>query len=408
MSIAVGGGKPGVQTANRCPNCGNVGMGVFYEVCGAPVNDVVLLFSRREALDFPRGDIRLAFCPGCGFISNIAFDPALVEYGSGYEGTQAYSPTFNEFNRKLAERLVNEYALRRKDIIEIGCGQGEFLNLLCELGDNRGIGFDPAFVEERDIYPKHTGARFIADFFSEKYGYLVSDFVCCKQTLEHIQNTEEFIKMIRKTIGDRPETTVFFQVPDVERILKEGAFWDIFYEHCSYFSVTSLTTLFRRCGFEVIASRTEYGGQYLMIEARPGDSAVVSDHGEGVARIAQDVEYFSNRYIETIQSWRASLSEYAKGGHKVVLWGGGSKAVGFLTAVNVSNEIEYVVDINPKKDGTFLPGSGLGVISPEHLRSYRPGVIVIMNPIYTEEIASQVRSLGLNAELVPITPISTV
>ena len=65
-----------------CPSCGQVGLSVFYEVENVPVNSVLLVDSRQEALDFQRGDIRLAVCPACGFIANIAFDEALTQYSA--------------------------------------------------------------------------------------------------------------------------------------------------------------------------------------------------------------------------------------------------------------------------------------------------------------------------------------
>jgi hypothetical protein len=59
-------------------------------------------------------------------------------------------------------------------------------------------------------------------------------------TLEHIAPTGDFVGAVRRAVGDDPQTVVFFQVPDVIRILKEQAFWDIYYEHCNYFSAGSL------------------------------------------------------------------------------------------------------------------------------------------------------------------------
>jgi hypothetical protein len=70
----------------------------------------------------------------------------LNEYSNEYNPTQSYSATFNVFHRHLAQQLIDRYDLHHKHIIEIGCGQGEFLTLLCELGENQGVGFDPAYV----------------------------------------------------------------------------------------------------------------------------------------------------------------------------------------------------------------------------------------------------------------------
>ena len=83
--------------------------------------------SREEALAFPRGDIELGVCTGCGFICNPAFDPKRTEYSGRYEETQAFSPTFNKFHLALATELVERFELQGKTVVEIGCGKGEFL-----------------------------------------------------------------------------------------------------------------------------------------------------------------------------------------------------------------------------------------------------------------------------------------
>src|SRR5918996_3397420 len=170
---------------HRCPSCGSDQVSIFYELGNVPVHSVVLLSSREEALDFPRGDIALASCEQCGFIHNAAFRPDLVEYFSEYESTQAFSSTFNAFHTDLAKRLIERYDLHGKQVIEIGCGHGEFLALLCDLGDNRGIGFDPAYVPGRHGAASGPKTNIIQDYYSEKYSRYRGDFVCCKMTLEH-------------------------------------------------------------------------------------------------------------------------------------------------------------------------------------------------------------------------------
>ena len=123
-----------------CTSCGAAGMEVFHTIDRVPTNSCILLPTREEALSYPCGDVRLAFCRRCGFISNVAFDPRLTEYSGRYEETQAFSPTFNAFHEKLAHALVERHNLHGKELIEIGCGKGEFLRLLCDLGANRGLG----------------------------------------------------------------------------------------------------------------------------------------------------------------------------------------------------------------------------------------------------------------------------
>jgi hypothetical protein len=344
----------------------------------------------------------LGLCRTCGFIFNVAFAASLQAYSSGYEATQSFSPTFNSFARRLATRLIDQYRLHNKTIIEIGCGQGEFLTLLCELGDNRGIGFDPAYVGGRPDGSTQDRITFIKDYYSEKYAHYRGDFVCCKMTLEHIQDTAAFVRTIRRSLRDRSDTTVFFQVPDVTRILRELAFWDIYYEHCSYFSLGSLARLFRSCAFDVVHLAREYDDQYLMIEARPGNGAeLTSPHQEEDLQVLmQDVRYFSENYSHKLDVWQRAVRQISRSGQRAVIWGAGSKGVAFLTTLGIRDEIEYAVDINPLKHGTYMAGTGQQIVAPEFLMGCKPDVVIVMNPVYEEEIRRTVEGLGISPELI--------
>ncbi len=374
-------------------------MSVFYEVEKVPVNSVLLVINRDEALNFQTGNITLAVCPACGFISNIAFDEALTQYTARYEATQGYSPTFNKFHQALAQDLIERYDLRGKDLIEIGCDKGDFITMLCELGENRGVGFDPAYVPGRHPSPAAERLTFIPDFYSEKYTDYRADFICCKMTLEHIPNVGEFISTVRRSIGANHESVVFFQIPNARYVLCDVAFWDIYYEHCSYFTKGSLARLFRRNGFEVRDLWTAYDDQYLMIEARPvaatsGAGALADE--ESPAETMQMVDYFVEHYEAKRNEWRRKLEEMKSAGQKVVLWGGGSKGVAFLTTLNQSlDDIAYAVDINPIKTGTFMAGTGQEIVSPTFLVDYKPDVVIIMNPVYLDEITRDLHALGL-------------
>ena len=387
-----------------CLCCGSAGMSVFYELKSVPVHSVLLMPTRETALNYPKGDIVLGFCHSCGFISNIAFDPGVHEYSSSYEETQGFSSTFNAFHRSLAHRLIDKYDLHNKDIIEIGCGKGEFLTLLCELGDNQGIGFDPAYISERSHSKARDRLTFIQDFYSERYSNYKGDFVCCKMTLEHIQPTADFLYTVRRSIGEQPNTVVFFQVPDATRILRELAFWDIYYEHCSYFSLGSLARLFRHCGFDIIDLTKDYGDQYLMIEARPspGRGGMHLKQEDDLEELTRDVAFFSQNHRGKLDTWKRNLREIRQKGQRAVLWGGGSKGVAFLTTLGIQDEIEYVVDINPYKHGMYMAGNGQEIVAPDFLRDYKPDIVIIMNPIYYEEIQQDLSHLGLNPKLLTV------
>ncbi len=389
----------------QCPSCGAIPLRGFYAVRDVPINSVILLKTRNEALNFPVGDIHLAYCWNCGHITNVAFDQSLIEYSSRYEETQGFSPAFNDFHKRLAEYLIREYDLHGKRILEIGCGKGEFLALLCEMGGNSGIGFDPAFVPERAPKIKNGNIVFHQCLFTENNANIEVDFYVCKMTLEHIQTTREFVSMVRRAIGDRADVTVFFQIPEVFRILRELAFWDIYYEHCSYFSAGSLARLFRKCGFDVIDVWTDFDDQYLMIEAKPGIAGPLLPplpQEDDLKDLYPLAGYFTQAVKNKARAWLTRLKEYQKERMRCVLWGGSSKAVAFLTTLKIREEIEFVVDINPYKTGTFIAGTGQEIVAPEFLIDYQPDYVIVMNPVYTAEIKKMLDGIGLAPQLVSI------
>jgi SAM-dependent methyltransferase len=394
----------GAGSGCACPGCGAQGMEVFFELRGVPANSCILLGTREEALAYPRGDLELAFCAACGFISNMAFDEKLTEYSGRYEETQSFSETFNAFHRSVAERLIARYGLQNKDVLEIGCGKGEFIALLAQLGNNRGVGFDPGYREERTSDALSGRLRFVKDFYSEKYSHYQADFVCCKMTLEHIHPAAKFVATVRRAIGERYDTAVFFQVPEATRIVRDCAFEDIYYEHCSYFTPGSLGRLFRRNGFDVLNLETEYAGQYLTIEARPARGAPCGPlpEEEDLAALGRHVAEFPAKCHAKLDEWRRHVRDARGSGHRIVLWGSGSKAVSFLTTLGVGDSIDYAVDINPYRQGHYMPTTGQRIVSPTFLKEYRPDVVIIMNAIYRDEIAGELDRMALRPEIVAL------
>jgi len=391
-------------TDNTCPNCGHQELSTFYEVQNVPVHSCLMLPTQQEALDFPCGDIVLGFCHHCGFITNTAYDAKVAAYAPNYEDQQSFSPTFNKFALNLAHRLIEKYDLHDKDIVEIGCSKGDFLLLMCELGHNRGVGIDPSVVTGRVLSEANDRVRFIQEYYSEHHTEYVGDFICCRHTLEHIHPTAEFVSTVRRSIGSRTHTAIFFEIPCTSRILTDLAFEDIYYEHCSYFTPGSLARLFRSCGFEVTDLYRAYGEQYLLIEARPVATSSTQIHPleESIAQMKEDINHFVTHINGKLEQWRNHLHQTQQQGKRVVIWGSGSKCVAFLTTLNIPDSIQYIVDINPYRHGKFIPGLGKEIMSPEFLKAYQPDQVIVMNPIYSQEIKGMLDQMGVNPEIIPL------
>jgi SAM-dependent methyltransferase len=392
---------------HTCPACDSDALDVFHVVASVPTNSCLLLEDQQEAADFPRGMLELAFCSGCGFITNRAFDASRAEYSGRYEETQSYSPRFVDFGRDLARTWVDRHELRGRHVLEVGCGKGEFLVWMLEAGIRGGVGIDPGVHPERHDGETAGQLEWIADFYDERYARLEADALVCRHTLEHIHPVGSFLRMLRDNLRGR-DPVLLFELPDATRVLEEVAFWDTYYEHCSYFSPGSLARLFRRAGFEILAVERTFNDQYLLLEARVADPLTATPDTafaieEDLDRLRSGVERFAAGYRATVDRWERELAAVRSGGGQAVLWGGGSKAVAFLTALSSSDLVAGAVDINPHKQGRFIAGTGHPVLSPEDVVSVDPELIVVMNPIYQDEIRRELQRLGCgNVQLLTV------
>jgi SAM-dependent methyltransferase len=321
-----------------------------------------------------------------------------MQYSDSYENSLHFSQRFQKWAEQTADRLVQQYQLHNKDIIEIGCGQGDFLEILQRLGNNRVTGFDPSYNPNKtDTKPK-SSINIIPEIYSETFDSHPADFICCRHVLEHIEKPLQFLKIIRKTIDNKKDCVVYFEVPNALFNLERSGLWDIIYEHCSYFTSESLANLFLQAGFEPIEIDERYEGQFLTIEARPGhDNSNPKINPQWVVpNIQQLINNFQNVHRQKVDSWQNTLSELANKNERIVLWGAGSKGVTFANTLNISyKHIEHFVDLNPRKLGKFVPGTAQDIVSPDFLKEYSPQTIIIINPIYRNEIQENVKELGL-------------
>jgi SAM-dependent methyltransferase len=348
----------------------------------------------------------MRICSDCGFVFNAAFDPDLLTYGEEYDNTQTCSPAFDGYVNGLVRHLLDERGMRGKNIVEVGCGKGGFLRRLVEdlAADNRGFGFDPAYVgPDEDL---HGRLRFSRQFYSAAANHVPCDAVVCRHVIEHVPNPGTLIASAHSALAaSSADARVFFETPCVQWIIDHGVVWDLFYEHCSLFTADSLRYAFEAQGFSAIEVRHIFGGQYLWLEAvragsvSDGQYARVGSISDGLVRRA--IAYGEHE-ARQIAHWQSSIHELANSGG-VALWGAGAKGATFANLVDPAGTIiACAVDLNPAKQGAFLAGTGTPIISPQSLADRRVANIVVLNPNYVDEIRHQVEQLGITARVIDL------
>mgnify|MGYP005853254515 CR=1 FL=1 len=390
-----------------CPLCRGERARVFFEWHDVPVLIGALWPDRASARACATGDVELAFCPDCGFVWNRRFDPRLVEYTTNYNNSLHCSGVFQRYTEELVRHLTKTYVLHGKHIVDIGGGKGDFLSLMCEAGGNFGYGFDPSYDGPEVVKAGEGSARWFRAYYDAAVGARPpADLITSRFVFEHVPDPLAFLRTIRDGIHQPSRTVVYFEVPNVDLIVRRGSVWDVIYEHVSYFGEESLSAAFARAGFEVLDVSTGYDGQFVSIEARCAPAYLRPELATGggpfgdLEALSRDVDAFAEGFRDRIADWRGRLTEWRRNGARVVAWGAGAKAVSFLNMTEDAGAVAAVVDINPDKQGRHVPGSGQPIVAPETLAGEAPDVVLLMNPIYREEIRSTLTGIGLAPELV--------
>ncbi len=386
-----------VETNAPCPACGSTALTPFHQMKGIPALSCTIWDSVAEAKSCPQGDIDLSLCQTCGLLINTAFEPKLLHYDEAYVASLHHSPLFGRYATDLANDLIDRYDLHEKLVLEIGCGKGEFLKMMVELGNNRGAGFDPSY-EAPAGGETDDRLSFVKEFYTEAHLDVKPDLVIARQLLEHVEQPFDFVSSLRRTIGERSDTVVVFEVPNALDMLQRADMWDVIYEHPIYFTPQALERLMRSAGFEVHQVRPAYEGLFLIVEASPGADA--PEKLDAVGHLLEDdVAGFAEAYAERQQRWKRQLEDIRSNDKRAVLWGAGARGDTFLNAIGINDEIPMVVDLNPRKWGKHMAGTGQPIHSPEDLKAQPPDVVVIANEIYMDEIRGSLRDMGIEAEV---------
>ncbi len=336
----------------------------------------------------PRRDIELRECNNCGLVFNAILDAAAVPYDKHYENRQNFSASFMTMLEHTADTLSEHYALRGGIVLEVGCGKGDFLNLLCDRAQARGLGYDTSCEESE------TRSDGRVSFFNR---YVTPadvteriDMVVCRHVVEHVHDIGSFLRLLHAIAVAGGGSAVYIETPVLEWIVEHQAFWDVFYEHCNYFPMRTLRLLLEHAGFAVLDHRLIFGGQYQALELRPGSADFTSP--PVLEYSGPMLRPFTESLVKSRQDVVAMLDR-AGAANGWAIWGAGAKGVSLANAL-VTRPPSFAIDMNPSKQGTFLPGTGIPVIAPDDPQVASVPVILVANANYLSEIRAAVARHG--------------
>jgi SAM-dependent methyltransferase len=353
-----------------CRLCGSEDLALAFTLQRAPHDVSYLLTAEQAERDAP---IRLDVwrCVACGHVQ-LAQDPE-PSYYDDYLMTVSHSAQMRAYQREQAAAFVERFGLRGRRVVEVGCGDGNYLTILRHLGVE-AIGNEPSarFREAaaeagHDVLPGYVTAG------SPVPGGPYDAFVT-RQVFEHVPDPNDFLAGVRASLTD--DGVGLVEVPSLEQALEHHRFFDFFPDHVNYWSVSTLGRALERNGFLVLDITRGMNGEYLQAVVR------VDAHRDLPALAA------------SIDATRVALTELlercAAEGRRVAAWGSGAKGLTSLAEVDAQGLL-YVIDSDPHKQGRLTPVTHLPVVGPERLAEEPVDVILLTALAYRDEIVGQLR-----------------
>ena len=371
-----------------CPSClSESHLESFHKIRDTPIHQNRIYDTFESALKCKRGDIYLTFCYNCGMVFNSKFESELMEYGKNYNNRQSISEYFQKYMNETVSLLMHKYGIFNKRILDVGCGNGEFLELLCANSHSKGIGFDPSYNRPNQT----SNAQFVSDYLTEEYSPVKADVLILRHVLEHIDNPNYFLSRILQYLKVETDCKIIIEVPDFSWIADHGAYWDITYEHVNYFSKQSLRNLLESIGLEIIDVFNTFEGQYMIAVASFHPDIVNKKEAKSAYTISESIIDKFKRNIKLENKEVEHIIDQIGQESLFSIWGTAGKGVTFLNSLkkNVLKRIPFVIDMNEAKQGKYCAGVGHKIMPPTILK-HREDIkdIIIMNPNYLHEIST--------------------
>lgn len=319
-------------------------------------------------------DLKLSQCRKCGLVQ---LDCEPVYYYK--DSTRAAERSEGLINVREEEYryLIEKYNLKGKKIIEIGAGKGGYLRTLKDMTEYNiseyGIENNIEFVKEAQGLGVNVFQGDVENKEVDLPGAPYDAFVSFSY-LARLINPNNMVSLIEKNLTENG--IGYILVPSLEHLMNGTGYFDIVRDHIAYYDIETLRFLFTKNNFEIL----EYGNKlnlYTYVVVRKRKRLNIKKHWDYVENLIKKVQQY--------------VSEKKNENKKIAVWCAGHYAFTVLSTTEIEENIDYIIDNAKIKQGHFAPGSKLPIVGPEHFNEAPVDVIMILGPIYIDEIVKEIR-----------------
>jgi SAM-dependent methyltransferase len=354
--------------------------------------------------------LRIMVCETCWLVQTLDFAEADKLFSSEYAYFSSFSTTWLQHAEAYVDEMAKRFALgANSHVVEVASNDGYLLQYVKARGIS-SLGIEPTASTARAAREK--GIETLEAFFGADLGASLAaegrqaDLTAANNVLAHVPDINDFVKGFVNLL--KPNGVATFEFPHLLRLLAEVQFDTIYHEHFSYLSLTTVVRVFEANGlsvFDVEEIPTHGGSLRVFAQCRTRGKRPLTDRVDAVLTrereaglsTSEGYERFQVRAEKIKDDFVSFLIEAKRRGKRVVAYGAAAKGNTLLNFAGCRGDlISYVVDRNPAKQGKFLPGSRIPIVSEAILHKDNPDYIVILPWNLKMEVMDQLKRAGVS------------
>ena len=312
-------------------------------------------------------DLKIYQCQQCGLVQH---DLKPVDYYKDVIRAIAYSEEMGHFREKQLAEWIQKFNLKDKKILEVGSGQGEYLELLLKAGGTNVYGIENS--KESVEIAKKKGLNIQQGYLSKDYENSYAENFDAFATFNFMEHWPDISSSLHSLQNSLNESAVgLVEVPNFDFMLKNGMYSEFTTDHIFYFTEKTLRTVLETHGFDVIEINSIWHDYILSAQVKK--------------RPALNIKSFTTKQNKIVNELRNFVNKFKK--NEVIIWGAGHQALAVISIANLDLKVSHVVDSAKFKQDKYTPGTHLLIKDPQSIRLDLPKAIIIMAAAYSDEVA---------------------
>jgi SAM-dependent methyltransferase len=388
------------MTQTTCRFCGAPVEAVFADLGMSPLANSYLPPERANSME-PFYPLRALVCGNCFLVQLEEFETPERIF-SDYAYFSSYSSSWLEHSRRYAEQMIDRLNLDgASHVVEIASNDGYLLQFFHDR-QIPVLGIEPAANVAKVALQK--GIPTLVEFFGRETagslaGESAADLLLGNNVLAHVPDLNDFVAGMKVLL--KPGGVITMEFPHLMRLIEDNQWDTIYHEHFSYFSFLTVSRVFAAHGLRLfdVEELPTHGGSLRIYgchepDAEKPESQAASELRERERAAGYEVLDTYLGYGRRVEADKRQILGFLIGlreqGLRVVGYGAPAKGNTLLNYCGVRRDfIDYTCDLNPHKQGHFLPGSHIPIRSPEAIREDRPDVVMILPWNLKDEIIEQ-------------------